>query len=66
MPSKDIGDQLGETSKRVHPMPHNNGDANDAEVGSKLYKIVGVDQQKAIAIKKKCIFKSDKIVIYLI
>lgn len=52
VPSKDIGDQIGAISKKVSPLPHNNGEANDTEVGSKLYKIVDVDQQKAIAIKK--------------
>ncbi|GGA11595.1 hypothetical protein GCM10008018_65830 [Paenibacillus marchantiophytorum] len=52
VPSKDIGEQIGETNKRVHPLPKNNGEANSAEVGSKLYRIVGEDQQKAIAIKK--------------
>ncbi|NQX57956.1 hypothetical protein HQN88_03675 [Paenibacillus qinlingensis] len=52
VPSKDIGEQIGKTNKRVHPLPKNNGEANSAEVGSKLYRIVSEDQQKAIAIKK--------------
>ncbi|KRE99378.1 hypothetical protein ASG89_27850 [Paenibacillus sp. Soil766] len=61
VPLKDIGEQIGETSKRIRPLPKNNGEANDAEVWSKLYKIVGVDQRKAIAIKKNDIyFKASK------
>ncbi|UKS29701.1 hypothetical protein LOZ80_12520 [Paenibacillus sp. HWE-109] len=56
VPSKDIGDQIGEIRKRVRPMPQNNGEANDAEVGSKLFKIVGVDQQNAIAIQKNDVY----------
>lgn len=52
VPSTDIGDEIGEIRKKVSPMPNNNGEANDTEVGSKLYKIVGVDQQKSIAIRK--------------
>ncbi|KRF39765.1 hypothetical protein [Paenibacillus sp. Soil787] len=50
--SKDIGDEIGEIRKKVSPMPQKNGEANDTEVGSKLYKIWGVDQKNSVAIKK--------------
>ncbi|UKS29652.1 hypothetical protein LOZ80_12250 [Paenibacillus sp. HWE-109] len=56
VPFKDIGEQIGEIKKRVRPLPKNNGEANSAEVGSKLFKIVGEDQKKAIAIKKDDVY----------
>jgi hypothetical protein len=52
VPSKDIGNEIGEIRKKVRPLPKKNGESNTFEEGTKLYSIVGIDQQKSIAIRK--------------
>ncbi|MCM0648892.1 hypothetical protein NBE98_10955 [Clostridium swellfunianum] len=51
--SKDeLGKQLGEIKRKKEPMPTENGDANDTQVGSKLFEIKGINTEEAIAVEK--------------
>jgi hypothetical protein len=46
-----LGIQLGVVKRKVEPMPTENGESNEAPVGSKIYEIKSVDPSEAIAVE---------------
>lgn len=46
-----IGNQVGAVKRQVDQMPQKNEESNFTQVGSKLYKIKGIDPKEAIAVE---------------
>lgn len=54
----NLGEQIGEIQKQVIPTPKNNGESNVYPVGTKIYKIKGVDVKDSVAVYFKEIHKA--------
>jgi hypothetical protein len=50
IPFESIEAEIGQVKRLVGSIPRQNGDANDAPIGSKLYRIKDVSLQDAIAV----------------
>jgi len=48
--SSEIGEKIGEITKKVSPFPQNQGESNVAEEGSVIYSLKGDSEQKKLII----------------
>lgn len=47
-----IGVQIGEVKRQIHPMPKKDGDSNSLPAGTRLYEVKGVSTGESIAVER--------------